>query len=66
MRKWKKAVKIKGQIYEVREHTDKECEKTRTDNQFLAPISHGFVCLYQDGKYKRWCGVRYAEKRIIE
>lgn len=65
MKKWSRQVKIKGQIYDVVEHTDKECEKPRTDGQVLAPFSHGFVCLYQGGQYKLWCGSAYAEKHLI-
>jgi hypothetical protein len=66
MKKWKEQVKIKGQIYNVVEHTDTECETPRSDGLTLAPISHGFVCLYQNKKYKKWCGVFYAEERKIK
>lgn len=65
MKIWKDKVKIDGKIYTVKEHTDKECEKPRSDGKYLAPISHGFVCLYQD-VYEKWCGVDYAKKRIIK
>jgi hypothetical protein len=66
MKIWKHKVLIDNQKFDVVEHTDKECERPRTDGTHLAPISHGFVCLYQKGKYKQWCGVNFAEKRIIK
>lgn len=67
MKVWKRKIKLKGKIYTVKEHTDKECEEPRTDGQFLAPISHGFVCLYDESdNYKLWCGERYAENHIIK
>lgn len=65
MKKWNKKVLIDGEKYQVIEHTDKECEKPRKDGMYLAPRSHGFVCLYQRGKYKKWCGVCFAERNII-
>jgi len=66
MKKWKQQVKVRGEVFDVIEHTDKECERPRRDGLHLAPRSHGFVCLYQNGQYKRWCGCDYASKRIIE
>lgn len=64
MKKWDKKVLIEGQEYDVVEHTDEECSEPRRDGQFLAPISHGFVCLYQNGVYKMWCGTFYAEDHL--
>ena len=66
MKKWPHKVKIDNLIYQVREHTDEECQKPRKDGLSLAPISHGFVCLYLNNKYVKWCGSFYAEKRIIK
>lgn len=66
MKKWSKRVKVKGIVCQVVEHTDEECQKPRKDGQHLAPISHGFVCLYRNNKYEKWCGQFYAEKRIIK
>ena len=67
MKTWKEKVKIDGETYTVKEHTDKECSKPRKDSLHLAPISHGFVCLYSNGEYYRlWCGVNYAKERIIK
>ena len=66
MKTWKQKALIDGIEYTVVEHTDKECEKSRKDGQFLAPISHGFVCLYLNGEYKKWCGVDYAGKRKMK
>jgi hypothetical protein len=66
MRKWGNQVKIsKFGICDVVEHTDSECNRPRTDGQYLAPASHGFVCLYRNGKYLGWCGGHYAEKKQI-
>lgn len=65
MKKWKSQIKIGKEIYDVIEHTDKECEKPRNDGKFLAPIDHGFVCLYQNGIYEMWCGSEYAKKRRV-
>lgn len=65
MKTWKNKVKIDGEIYIVKEHTDKECLKPRTDGNHLAPISHGFVCLYKGEKYCRWCGVDYAKTKLF-
>lgn len=66
MKTWKQKALIGGVEYTVIEHTDKECEKPRKDGQFLAPISCGFVCLYLNGEYKKWCGVDYAKKRKMK
>lgn len=65
MKRWKQKIKIKDVEYEVREHTDKECGKKRSDGKHLAPLSHGFVCLYKDGIYEQWCGVAFAERHKI-
>jgi hypothetical protein len=65
MKKWNRKVKIKNKIFEVIEHTDKECENPRRDGKYLAPRSHGFVCLYRNGIYEEWCGVFFAERHII-
>lgn len=66
MKKWPNKIRIRTKLYDVVEHTDKEVNKPRNDGQFLAPISCGFVCLYLNGKYTKWCGVNYAKKRIIK
>lgn len=64
MKKWKDKVKIDNQIFTVVEHTDKECEKPRKDEKFLAPKSNGFVCLYIGKTYEQWCGVNFARENI--
>lgn len=49
----------------VKELSDKECEKA-TPDAFFAPISHGFVNLYdEEGAWVAWCGRFWAEERII-
>lgn len=65
MRKWKQQVKINNNIFSVIEHTDKECNKARKDGKILAPVSHGFVCLYRDNVYEKWCGTSYAKEHLI-
>ena len=65
MKKWNKKVKIRNKIFEVIEHTDEECESPKNDGKYLAPRSHGFVCLYENGIYKEWCGIFFAERHII-
>lgn len=66
MKKWKKQALIDDELYDVVEHTDNECEKPKKDNKHLAPASHGFVCLYQNKVYQKWCGIEYARRRIVQ
>lgn len=44
----------------VKEATDKEA------NGKIAPSSHGFVNLYQNGKWIDFCGILFAKNRIIK
>ena len=66
MKKWKHQIKVGTELFDVVEHTDKECNEPRTDGYHLAPFSHGFVCLYQNGIYKMFCGVANAKDRIVK
>lgn len=67
MKKWKHPVKIKGQLYEVRELTDAEATRAlRKGYKYAAPISMGYVSLYQDGELKRNCGVHYAKRNSAD
>jgi len=60
MNTWKEKVKIDRKVYTVKEATDKECMKSEDR---LAPISHGFVNLYnEENQFITFCGVIYARE----
>jgi len=60
MKTWKKKIRLpKLGVCIVKEASDKE------SNGKIAPVSHGFVNLYQNRKWVAWCGTFYAERHII-
>jgi hypothetical protein len=62
MKTWKQKVDIPEYgLCTVKELTDKEANKTPG----RAPASHGFVNLYQGKEWVGWCGIFYAQKRIV-
>ena len=62
MKAWKcKIYDEKFGICTVKEASDDEC----MENNKYAPISHGFVNLFKNGKFIDWCGVNFASDRII-
>ena len=69
MKIWKENIKLtKGAIKglcEVRESTDGETERARKKGINYMPISHGFVNLFQDGKFVGVCGSNYAAKHKL-
>jgi hypothetical protein len=61
-------VKINDPKYgecEIRESTDKETLAANRRGLNYAPRSHGFVNLFQRGKFVAWCGVAYAKRLIL-
>ena len=58
----------KGKILTAKSCTDKECteKSNKGDNKNLAPLSHGFVNLFDGTNHIAWCGTNYAtEHRIL-
>lgn len=61
MKTWKHKVKMPVHgICTVKEARGKDV------NGMIAPIDHGFVNLYKDGKWVAYCGVFYARDRVIK
>lgn len=67
MKTWPVKTKIpKWGICEVREMTDRECSRANKKNINWAPISHGFVNLFQNNVFVGWCGVHFAFRRMLK
>jgi hypothetical protein len=52
-------------ICEIREFTDKECERMNRKGINWAPISMGFVNCFQADKFMGWCGVAFAKRHLV-
>lgn len=67
MKIWPINVKMtKWGVCEVREMTDSECIKANRKNINWAPVSHGFVNLFQDDVFMGWCGRHFAFRRMVK
>lgn len=67
MKIWPVNVKMpKWGICEVREFTDKECERMNRKGIWWAPISAGFVNCFQDDMFVGWSGVHFAFRRMLK
>ena len=67
MKIWPICIKIpKWGICEVIQYTDKETQSGNRKGINLAPISQGFVNLYQNDVFRGFCGVAYAKRRLVD
>jgi len=70
MKTWRKKASIpKLGICTVKEFSDEDCDTKRLviGNCRIcpAPSSHGFVNLFHGKKYVGFCGMFYAQKRLL-
>lgn len=66
MKSWPVKCKVRRfGICDVKEMTDKECERSSKKRINWAPRSHGFVNLFQNDIFVGWCGIAYAKRRIL-
>ena len=66
MKTWPVKVKMpRWGICQVKEMTDRECERANGKGINWAPRPHGFVNLFQRNKFTGWCGMAFAKRRIV-